>query len=126
MHEPPEQAGRRERSRWAQGSQSRWPRHSTSPTVKRSTDESVQVDAARDDVPPCLLGCHAQLVESLGLDEREVVAARVHVREGADAVEVPIALEAAAGDRRRLVDEHDRLLGVGGHGERLDPPARSR
>ena len=52
------------------------------PDHETFTDERVQVDAARDDVPASLLGREPELVEDLRLDERQVVTARVLVRKG--------------------------------------------
>ena len=59
-------------------------------------------------------GREAELVERLGLDERELVAVRVRLGERAAALVVAVALEPAAGVRRDLGDELDRALGLGG------------
>ena len=90
------------RSRCAHGSHRRWPKHSTSPTVKRRPTSALRSMPRVIDVAAGLLGRAIELVERLGLDQRQVVAARVAVGERAAAVEVAVALEAAAGVRDGL------------------------
>src|SRR6185312_7354098 len=61
------------------------------PDGEAPADEAVQRDPARDDVPACLFPREADLVEHLGLHERQLVAA-AGPAEGAPAVEVAVAL----------------------------------
>ena len=82
--------------------------HSTSPTREAAADERVEVDPARDDVAARVLRGEAELLERLGLDERELVAVRVRLGERAAALVVAVALQPAAGVRGDLVDELDR------------------
>ena len=84
------------RSRCAHGSHRRWPKHSTSPTVKRRPTSALRSI-------PRVITLRRALTASLdeaGVDQRQVVAARVRVREGAAAVEVAVAL-AGRGPRVR-------------------------
>src|SRR3954454_23844751 len=85
-------------------------------------DERVEVDAAGDDVAARLGGREAELVDDLGLDQRQVVAVGVGVGERALVLEVAVALEAAAGVGVGLLDQLDRGLGGGSDGDRLDGP----
>jgi len=64
-------------------------------------DESVERDAARDDVPARLLPCETDLVEHLRLGERELVPT-ARTAEGAAAGGVPVPGEPAPGDRLDL------------------------
>jgi hypothetical protein len=83
-------------------------------------DQSVQVDAAGDDVPSRSPDGQVEVVEHFRLDQRQIMSQSVLVRERAAAGEVAVALEAASGNCERLVDEHDRSLGIGCDGDRLD------
>src|SRR5918994_6376621 len=76
-------------------------------------DERVEVDPASDDVAARVLRREAELLERLGLDERELVPVRVRLGERAAALVVAVALEPAAGVRRDLGDQLDRALGLG-------------
>src|SRR5689334_1930769 len=81
--------------------------------AKALPDERVEVDAAGHHVPARLLGGEAlarerQRVEHLGLDQGEVVAAAVGVRERPAAVEVAVALQAAADVRGGALDPDHR------------------
>src|SRR5213083_446960 len=90
-------------------------------------DESVEVDAAGDDVPAGFLGGElpagkGQRAENLGLDEREVVAAPVAVGERSALVEVTVALKTPASSRHRLLSSDHLTLGFRGDHDSLDAP----
>src|SRR4051794_41804724 len=105
------------------------------PDAEAPADQRVEVDPAGDEVPPGvgvgdpLARRQDEVVEDLGGDERQVVAARGRVRERALGGEVAVALEAAAGDRDGTVDgPHPPLLLVP-DGDELDdagPPLPPR
>ena len=65
--------------------------------AEAAADERVEVDAAGDDVAAGLGGRQAELVDDLGLDQRQVVAVGVRVGEGAGGLVVAVADEPAAG-----------------------------
>ena len=85
-------------------------------------DERVEVDPARDHVAT---GAD-RVAHQAGVDQRQVVPARVRVGEGAAAVEVAVALEAAAGVGDGLVDGVRRPFGDGREHEPFDPALRDR
>ena len=72
--------GRVSDCRCRHGSQSSTPRHSTSPTSKPLADEVVQPHAAHDDLAPRLRAGQADVLEHLGLDQRERAARPLAVR----------------------------------------------
>ena len=81
-------------------------------------DQLVERDPLDDEVAPRLLvgeidAARPQLGERLGLDQREVAAAARHLREGADAAGVAVALQATL-DR---VAAHRCRPGLPGHAD---------
>src|SRR5262245_48006024 len=75
--------------------------------LESPADEAVQPDAARDDVAARLAPGKVDLVEHLGLDERQLVAA-AWPAERALPGRVAVAFEAAARDCADLVDGRER------------------
>ena len=94
-------------------------------------DERVEIDAARDHVAPGVLRGERRAgdldrVEHLGRHQRQVVAARVDVRERPLTVEVAVARQAAAGARVGARHALHRRLGARRDDDRLDPSGRRR
>ena len=69
------------RWRCAHGSHSRRPTHSTSPTLKRRPTSALRSMPRVTTLRRASAGGEAELVDDLGLDQREVVAVRVRVGE---------------------------------------------
>jgi hypothetical protein len=72
-----------------------------------ASDEGIQSDIARHDVPSRLFPGEIYLVENLRLDQRQFVAA-ARSTERAMACRVSVALKPAAGYRERFVDPDKR------------------
>ena len=87
------------------------------PDQEPATDESIQPDAAGDDVATRLLPgdldpIGGERLERLRLDQRQLVAAAA-ARERALAAEVAVALEPASRDRLGDVDTSERASAAG-------------
>src|SRR5215212_1967301 len=76
------------------------------------TDQRIQRDPARDDVAARLLPGQAELVQHLGLHERQLVAA-ARLAERPAAVEVAVPFQATAGNGLDSVDPAQGALRVG-------------
>src|SRR4051812_24516840 len=78
--------------------------------AEASADQRIERDAARHDVPSCVLPRDADVVERFGLDERQLVAALAAER--AAAVRIAVALEPAPRDRLDRLDADERALSL--------------
>src|SRR5829696_2316981 len=97
------------------------------PHPEAPSDELVQHDASHDEVAPRLDGRQldakgVELLQSFGLDEREIVAASFRVGEGPGLTLVAVAQEAAALERLRLGHRPHGAFGLGGQRDQLDCP----
>ena len=96
--------GRVSDCRCRHGSQISTPRHSTSPTLNVRPTSSFEPHAAHDHLPPRLRAAQPDVLEHLGLDQRDRAARPLAVL-----AVVPVALEPVSRDRGHGVDRAQRV-----------------